>query len=568
MVLRRSGSSGPKNEQAEQLDNPGRRVWATAVVAILALGLVGAAATWATYRSGRDAAVDEVERIAVQSLVDATQYAEGRVDVLRAVAARGAIASGDPDAIGAALDEVPAADLGFDGGIAWLGDGTDAAAGAGPWSGDPTVLATVTDARADGSPLVSPAEPTPLTADSSVVVVVPTVDGSGDSNGALAGALSVAGLERVTTNVSVLRDADVFLIDRAGRTIAGPAGTELVDLPAEETAAGVEQPDGGSIGSSSSASARDPAGRTGRVVGVAAEPQLTGWTIVASRPADVAFADTRREVVLLLAAIVTLAVIGAAFALAVGRRLDRSADRLAAALTHERAVALELQHQLLPGALPEIAGLELAARYEPGGAAMTVGGDWYDVVVDANDRTCLLIGDVAGHGIRAAGVMGQMRAALHALAAGSSDLAELVGGLDWFVDDLPDQELATLAVAVVEPERDDVELARIGHLPPVRIGADGSVDLLWGVASPPVGVAAERRTARDGFAPGDTLLLFTDGLIERRDRSIDDQLELLRATCARVADGTVDELVDGVMRAFGPSDDDVAVLAARRAASR
>ena len=137
-----------------------------------------------------------------------------------------------------------------------------------------------------------------------------------------------------------------------------------------------------------------------------------------------------------------------------------------------------------------------------------MGGDWYDVVTDPAGRTCLLIGDVVGHGVHAAGVMGQMRAALHALATSSSDPDRVVDGLDRFASALPGLEMATLAMAVLAPDRPEVVVARVGHPPPVVVRPDGRAELLWAAASPPVGVGeAARETATYPFLPGDTLVL-------------------------------------------------------------
>ncbi|MGI5460793.1 SpoIIE family protein phosphatase [Streptomyces sp. CA-249302] len=229
-----------------------------------------------------------------------------------------------------------------------------------------------------------------------------------------------------------------------------------------------------------------------------------------------------------------------------------------------RNTALTLQRSLLPDHPPEHAGLELASRYQPAQATSEVGGDWYDVIPLTDEKTALVVGDVMGNGIDAAATMGRLRTATCAYA--DLDLAPeaVLQHLDKITCDL-EHYIVTCLYAVYDPRTGLCTIANAGHMPPALAGPDHAPELLDLPTGAPLGVggiAFETTTAR--LAPGDLLVLYTDGLVETRHHPIDDRLNLLLSFLDephRPLEETCDLLLYGLRH---PDDhDDVALLVAR-----
>jgi len=248
--------------------------------------------------------------------------------------------------------------------------------------------------------------------------------------------------------------------------------------------------------------------------------------------------------------------------------LQLAADRAALAVQSlnaqmDRAAAAALQHSLLPSALPVVPGLEMAARYVPGSGH--VGGDWYDVFVLPSGEVCVVIGDVAGTGLKAAVIMGRMRSALRAYALQTSDPAEVLDRLDRKMRHFEPQAMATVLYAVFTPSLDQVNISCSGHLPPL-IAVPGQPtspvevfpDLLIGVPG-----TAPRRTKTVPVPAGGLLCLYTDGLVERRDRPIDNGIARLSAVLTATDPERGCALVMGGMADYIPHVDDVALLLLR-----
>jgi anti-sigma regulatory factor (Ser/Thr protein kinase) len=230
-------------------------------------------------------------------------------------------------------------------------------------------------------------------------------------------------------------------------------------------------------------------------------------------------------------------------------------------------VAETLQRSLLPERLPEVAGLVAASRYLPG-EGEAIGGDWYDVVPLADGRCALAMGDVVSRGVRAASVMGQLRNALRAYALEGHAPPKVLDRLDAMTHSMEGQELATLVYAVLDPSTGSFEYSTAGHPPPLRLTADGDVALLEEGRGPPLGAVLDSvfTEATGTLAPGETLLLYTDGLVERRDMWIDEGLERLIGEARRRADSEPDELLEHLLATLVAGDrgeDDVALLAVR-----
>ncbi|WP_229069906.1 PP2C family protein-serine/threonine phosphatase [Actinoplanes sp. DH11] len=231
----------------------------------------------------------------------------------------------------------------------------------------------------------------------------------------------------------------------------------------------------------------------------------------------------------------------------------------------EQQAALALQRSLLPARLPEVPGLELAARYVPGHAA-GVGGDWYDVFTLPSGWVGVVIGDVSGHGLASAVVMGRIRSALRAYALICDDPAEALTLLDRKVRHFEAGSLTTALYVMFSPERDRALISSAGHLRPVLAEPGRPVVLAGCAVDPPLGVGRHRRARRStvlALCPGAVLFCYTDGLVERRHQVIDVGLDDLIGI---VTPGPADVVCATVMAEAGVErpTDDVAVLAVRR----
>ncbi|MFF9500287.1 SpoIIE family protein phosphatase [Streptomyces sp. NPDC014656] len=230
-----------------------------------------------------------------------------------------------------------------------------------------------------------------------------------------------------------------------------------------------------------------------------------------------------------------------------------------------RNSAVTLQRSLLPGDPPARPGLEAAARYQPAQASSEVGGDWYDVIAVPGEKTALVVGDVMGSGIDAAATMGRLRTATRAFADLDLSPGQVLRHLDRITVGL-EQSIATCLFAVHDPRRHRCRISNAGHLPPVRLPADGPAELVGLSTGVPLGVGGGTfRTTRVPFLPGDRLVLYTDGLIETRDAPIDERLALLVALVDATRELSLEESCDQLLRELRRpgAPDDVALLIAR-----
>jgi PAS domain S-box-containing protein len=240
--------------------------------------------------------------------------------------------------------------------------------------------------------------------------------------------------------------------------------------------------------------------------------------------------------------------------------------RLLEVYQREHRIAETLQRSLLPERLPPIEGLEMAARYLPGARGAAIGGDWYDVLERPDGRVALVVGDVAGHGLRAAASMGQLRNAFRAYGMVEASPAEVVARINRLVMSGVEQVMATVLYLVLDRETGEVAFSAAGHPPPLVIAPDGA-RFLEGGRSVPIGAAdpAVFREATALLPKGSSLMLYTDGLVERRDTPLDQRLDEL-AAAAGSADEDLAGLCERVIGAvLGDADpgDDVALLAVR-----
>jgi anti-anti-sigma factor len=232
---------------------------------------------------------------------------------------------------------------------------------------------------------------------------------------------------------------------------------------------------------------------------------------------------------------------------------------------HEHSVAETLQRSLLPDRLPDIAGVEFAARYLPGSAGVDIGGDWYDAIQNPDGALILVIGDVAGRGIRAASTMGQLRTAARAYALEGRSPATILAALNRLAHAAEFRDMATVLCVAYDPATGGLRISRAGHLPPLVISPRGDVRTLEGAASLPLNVEASARftEAEEHLEPRSTLLLYTDGLVERKHKTLSEGLRDLELAAARAPKG-VDALCDYIAEhVLGDAErpDDVALLA-------
>ncbi|MFE5814798.1 SpoIIE family protein phosphatase [Streptomyces sp. NPDC056479] len=249
--------------------------------------------------------------------------------------------------------------------------------------------------------------------------------------------------------------------------------------------------------------------------------------------------------------------------------------------THARATVITLQRSLLPRQAPEQSAVDVAYRYLPASSEAGVGGDWYDVIPLSGARVALVVGDVVGHGIRAAATMGRLRTAVRTLADIDLPPDELLTHLDDVVlrlfteacsdpDADPEADVggdmgATCLYAVYDPVSRRCTMARAGHVPPAVVVRDGTAELLDLPPGPPLGLGGlPFETVEFELPEGSLIALCTDGLIETRDHDIDAGLATLRQILARPAP-SLEAACDSVLEALLPSrpDDDIALLLAR-----
>jgi serine phosphatase RsbU (regulator of sigma subunit)/anti-sigma regulatory factor (Ser/Thr protein kinase) len=270
-------------------------------------------------------------------------------------------------------------------------------------------------------------------------------------------------------------------------------------------------------------------------------------------------ADSQVRVSVLGAAVVTLlGMLGLTYA------LHRLGGALASMLARERGMAETLQRSLLPDRLPEVPGVRLAARYVPGAVGTQVGGDWYDVIPLPSGEIGLVMGDVVGHDLDAAASMGQLRNALRALAAEGAAPHTVLERLNRLCLHQGLGGMATVLYAVLDPVLGTLRVANAGHYPPLLAG-DGRRVFLESAPCPPIGAVREASftSAVHRLPTGSLLVLYTDGLVERRDVDVQTGMTRLASLVGGPEAEDLEELCDvllsGMLGGSAP-DDDVAVL--------
>jgi PAS domain S-box-containing protein len=233
--------------------------------------------------------------------------------------------------------------------------------------------------------------------------------------------------------------------------------------------------------------------------------------------------------------------------------------------TREHTTAITLQRSLLPQHVPQVAGLQVAYRYQPASQTAEVGGDWFDVIPLGTGQVALVVGDVTGHGIQAAAIMGQLRTTTAALARLGCTPEEIMARLSAVVADHGEETGATCLYAQYDPASRRCRLTSAGHPPPALRHPDGTAEFIDVPGGVMLGAGPSRYPATDiDLSPGSVLALYTDGLIEHPGQDIGTGMTRLARTLATSPARSPEKLCDSVLASLGASArDDIALLLAR-----
>lgn len=530
----------------------------TALPALLVLAVVGAVLAMNHRNAVSDQRQREVAELAAAAAENTRGYVEDRFAVLAAIAASPTVRRRDRDLRAYLVDA--AASAGLDS-LSFV---------------DPPGTISVSTTLADGAPAVDVSDreyvqtglagrPGISGALTSRVLRVPVVafavpvyGPNGATVGAIASSLRLDRLSRGLQRLLFLKDAQATVIDGDGNLVVGPDGPLKVlqaapeEYPLEDMWArrgGVAEANG-SDGE--------------RLLGFTTLPRM-GWVVVVDRPRSEVLGTLDRALYAEIGALVALFGIGVLLTFVTARRLDRLDEHRDQVLAEQRRIALALQRSMLPE-LRVPHGVAAMVGYEPAQGETAIGGDWYDLVDTLDGRVVMSVGDVAGHGLAAAATMGKLRSATRSAALSITDPALALAHLDHFASALDGRPLATVFYAVLDPASGALRYASAGHPPPVILRRDGSTEFLEGGRSPLLGIgpdAPARDQAESHMDPGDTLVLYTDGLVERPESSIDAGLAAL-VDLVRDIGPHPDRLVPTLLASVPePRRDDAAVLAVR-----
>ena len=229
----------------------------------------------------------------------------------------------------------------------------------------------------------------------------------------------------------------------------------------------------------------------------------------------------------------------------------------------EHEAAMTLQRNLMPEGTGYSANVDVDGRYLPATRGVHVGGDWYDIVDRPDGTVAFAVGDIAGHGLQAAAAMGQVRSAWRALALSMTEPNAILASLDRFAGGVDGAFFSTILTLLLDPSRNDLRYASAGHPPALVIEPDGSTRFLEGGRSVPLGLPFDlpRPQAHERLGPGSILVVYTDGLVERREEPLDRGLQRLAEVASRVRAGSLTEISDGLLELVADDrHDDVALL--------
>lgn len=501
----------------------------------------------------------EAAQLGVAAAVNARRFLDDQLSILAAVAAAPVVRSMDLERMRPFLADV-ARNGRFTAGLGFVDRrGRAVVSSTRPPGSLPIFLGDrgyVRDALA-GRPTVSDVLIGRLRSRPIIAFGYPTRARSGARSGMLAGSLALDRLDEALRRLLSAPGASETILDGADRVIVGPRAVRGIQPAPRGYPVGLLRRRGQGVLDGAKTDRGTRLLAFARVAG-------TSWLAVVDRDRDDVIGPLDDALRLEIGALVLLAGAGVLLTLATARRLDRLDRARHDDLEEQREIAVRLQRSLLPD-LPSPTGIAVHADYVPAQGAMAVGGDWYDVVELGDGRLALSVGDVAGHGLAAAAVMGQLRSAVRAMALGRAAPVEALSQLDRFISTLVGRPLATVVYALLEPGG-VLRYAAAGHPPPLVVRADGTTAFLDGGRSPLLGVelVEPRPEGCAELGPGDTLILYTDGLVERPGDTIDAGLATL---ARRAAEGPRDlaRLTDALLATVSePRRDDAAILCVRR----
>ena len=254
------------------------------------------------------------------------------------------------------------------------------------------------------------------------------------------------------------------------------------------------------------------------------------------------------------------------FVEALAGQAAQALDR-ASAFESEQSIAETLQRSVLPASLPRVEGMQLAARYLPGTAGVAVGGDWFDAIRLQDGQLGLVVGDVVGKGVQAAATMGQLRNGLRAFSLDRMKPSSTLTRLNRLAEEIMETAFATVVYVVVDPDARVCRYSSAGHPPPLMLFPDRRIEFLEGGRGLPLGAGTETRYTQEivELPVGTTIVLYSDGLVERRGESIDVGLERLRSAVLagpREPELLVEHLLQQLV-GTRERGDDIALLAVR-----
>ena len=555
--------------RADEHATPSSRRWLPllALVAFLLFAVVGGALAWRQYR---DTQRTDLRDAGAKAIVAATVFDtafSGDIATLQAISLAPVVVHSREAGMLAYFKRVRARNGGlFTGGLAWIdrkGQARVSTNGINPGAAaNVSDRAYFTTAIRTGKPFVSAGLTSRTTHRQVIVIALPTRDAKGEITGVLAGTVLI----QAPTNSQ--RAIDL-----------GYSGLVILDRENQLVLSGFRHPRSlvalkrfGKATSGVLSDVQGLDGEPGHVVAFA-QSKVPQWSVILDRPRSEIFGDARRNVWIELAITSGAALLGLALlawilvrARAEGRALDEQARKRRQRYEQEHTVAVTLQRSLL-SAIPLIPHVDSAARYQAGSTGLEVGGDWYDVVQRPDGILHITVGDVAGRGVAAAALMGQLRNAFRAYAHDHTSPAEIMWRLIRHMDQ---DEMATAICMTIDPAARRLTYSSAGHPPPLLRDDDArTVTRLDLAQAPPLGFASPEAVieAEVALPRRATLLAYTDGVIERRDRVIDEGIERLEdALRSADPDLSADELADKLIREVAEvtgADDDIALLVLR-----
>jgi serine phosphatase RsbU (regulator of sigma subunit) len=563
-----------RKARADEVGSESLRRWLPllALAALLLFAAVCGALAWRQYQDAQRSDLKDARAKAVVAATIFDSIFRGEIGTLDSMSQAPVVVNRDTNGMRRYFQRVTKRNGQlFTGGLAWIDAQGKVRASSNVTSPGPVTdvsdRAYFTEVLRTGKAFVSAGLTSRRTHRHVLVIAVPTRDAKGTTTGVLAGTLLVKPTKPSPRTID-LGYSGLAILDRENQLVFSgfthPRSLEAIKRF-------------GKAESGILSDAPGLSGDRGHVVAYA-RSSVPQWSVILDRSRSEIFGDARRSLVIELLLIAGATLIGLALlawiltrARAEARALGERARSRRKRYEEEHRVAVTLQRSLL-SELPRIPGVDSAGRYQAGSTGLEVGGDWYDVVQRPDGIVHISVGDVAGRGVAAAALMGQLRNAFRAYAYDNTSPAEIMWRL---IRHMGDDEMATATCITIDPGARLLTYSSAGHPPPLlRDDDSGSTTRLDLAQAPPLGFAAPEAVIEGQVALPSraTLLAYTDGVIERRDRVIDEGIERLESAFASAdpelaAGALADKLIREVAEVTA-ADDDVALVVMRFLGSR